>query len=122
MLFIPSDILHPVRCNPANWQAVPATYALESDCHVPILILFQPTEGTGIVKVPFMVLAELAGADNYYFVDYNSVPVPAPLCADPNAACPSSALVWNVIWNLKILCAAHTTTRHRRRSNPWAKH
>ena len=85
MLFIPSDILHPVRCNPANWQAVAATYALESDCHVPILILFQPTEGNGIVKVPFMILADPAGVDNYYFIDYNSVPVPAPLCADPNA-------------------------------------
>lgn len=85
MLFIPSDILHPVRCNPANWQAVAATYALESDCHVPILILFQPVEGTDVVKVPFMILADPAGVDNYYFIDYNSVPVPAPLCADPNA-------------------------------------
>lgn len=53
MLFIPSDILHPVRCNPANWQAVAATYALESDCHVPILILFQPTEGNESIDLRF---------------------------------------------------------------------
>ena len=85
MFSIQDDIFHRVRCNPANWQAVPATYALEHGHHMPILILFQPAEGAGIVKVPFMVLAELAGADNYYFVDYNSVSVPMPLCADPNA-------------------------------------
>lgn len=84
MFSIQADIFHRVLCNPDNWKAVPATYALGHGRHMPILILFQPTEGTGIVKVPFMVLAELAGADNYYFVDYNSVPDSAPFCADPD--------------------------------------